>query len=414
MSNAAAGSETRIELIEGGVTAAAGFKAAGVYAGIKPATHAWPLDVMLLTTDRVACAAAVFTTNKTVAAPVIVSRANLEASGGKARAVICNSGCANACTGDKGMTVARATVDFVAKQEGCLPEEVLVASTGVIGVDLELDKVTRGAAKAHGLLARNGHRDATLAIMTTDQFPKECSIRVDTAAGSFCVGGMAKGAGMIEPMMATMLAFITCDAQVEPGLLKKALTSVVRDTFNAITIDGDGSTNDTVLALANGASGVVINEGLYPALEAGLRFVAQQLAMAIVRGGEGATKLVAVRVTGAHEWAHAEKAARTIANSLLVKTAIHGGDPNWGRLVAAAGRAGVPFDLAHASVKVGGISLFRDGQPHDENAPQAAAHLAGKDIDIELDLGVGGREQATIWTCDLSAEYVKINGDYRT
>jgi glutamate N-acetyltransferase/amino-acid N-acetyltransferase len=225
---------------------------------------------------------------------------------------------------------------------------------------------------------------------------------------------MAKGAGMIEPNMATMLAFLTCDAQVEPGLLKKALVSVVRDTFNAITIDGDGSTNDTVLVLANGASGVVINERLYPALEAGLRAVAQNLAMAIVRGGEGATKLVTVRVTGAHEWAHAEKAARTIANSLLVKTAIHGGDPNWGRLVAAAGRAGVPFELAHASVKVGGIVLFQDGQPHDHNAPLAAEHLSGKDIDIELDLGTGGREHATIWTCDLSADYVKINGDYRT
>jgi glutamate N-acetyltransferase/amino-acid N-acetyltransferase len=414
MSNAAIGSETRIDVVEGGVTAPSGFKAAGVYAGIKPPTHAWPLDVMLLTTDRPASAAAVFTTNKTVAAPVVLSRSNLEASGGKARAIVCNSGCANACTGDNGMAVASATVEFVAKQLGCLPEEVVVASTGVIGVDLDLSKVQTGVTKALGLLAKNGHRDATLAIMTTDQFPKEAAVRVETAAGTFHVGGMAKGAGMIEPMMATMLGFLTCDAQVEVGLLKKALTSCVRDTFNAITIDGDGSTNDTVVVLANGASGVVINEALYPALEAGIRAVSQTLAMAIVRGGEGATKLVTVRVTGAHEWAHAEKAARTIANSLLVKTAIHGGDPNWGRLVAAAGRAGVPFELSRASVKVGGIVLFDHGQPHDQNAPKAAEHLAGKDIDIELDLGTGGKEQATIWTCDLSAEYVKINGDYRT
>jgi glutamate N-acetyltransferase/amino-acid N-acetyltransferase len=414
MSNAALGSETRIAVIDGGVTAPAGFKAAGVYAGIKPPTHAWPLDVMLLTTERPASAAAVFTTNKTVAAPVVLSRNNLDASGGKARAIVCNSGCANACTGDNGVTVAKATVEFVSKQVGCLPEEVLVASTGVIGVGLDLAKVKAGVTKAFGLLARNGHRDATLAIMTTDQFPKEAAVRVETAAGTFHVGGMAKGAGMIEPMMATMLGFLTCDAQVEPGLLKKALQSAVRDTFNAITIDGDGSTNDTVVAMANGASGVVINEALYPALEAGMRAVSQELAMAIVRGGEGATKLVTVRVTGAHEWAHAEKAARTIANSLLVKTAIHGADPNWGRLVAAAGRAGVPFELAHASVKVGGIVLFDNGQPHDQNAAKAAAHLGGKDIDIELDLGTGGREQATIWTCDLSAEYVRINADYRT
>jgi glutamate N-acetyltransferase/amino-acid N-acetyltransferase len=414
MSNAALGSETRIAVIDGGVTAPAGFKAAGVYAGIKSRTHAWPLDVMLLTTDRPASAAAVFTTNKTVAAPVVLSRSNLDASGGKARAIVCNSGCANACTGDNGVTVAKATVEFVAKQVGCRSEEVLVASTGVIGVGLDLDKVKAGVTKAFGLLAKDGHRDATLAIMTTDQFPKEAAVRVETAAGTFHVGGMAKGAGMIEPMMATMLGFLTCDAQVDPGLLKRALQSAVRDTFNAITIDGDGSTNDTVVALANGASGVVINEALYPALEAGIRTVSQQLAMAIVRGGEGATKLVTVRVTGAHEWAHAEKAARTIANSLLVKTAIHGADPNWGRLVAAAGRAGVPFELSHASVKVGGIVLFDNGQPHDQNAAKAAAHLGGKDIDIELDLGTGGREQATIWTCDLSAEYVRINADYRT
>ncbi len=414
MSNAAIGSETRIEVVEGGVTAPAGFKAAGVYAGIKPPTHAWPLDVMLLTTDRPASAAAVFTTNKTVAAPVVVSRSNLEASGGRVRAVVCNSGCANACTGDKGFAIARETAEFVAKQVGCAPEEVLVASTGVIGVDLDVAKVKSGVTKALGLAARNGHRDATLAIMTTDQFPKEAAVRVETAAGTFHIGGMAKGAGMIEPMMATMLGFITCDAQVEPGLLKKALTTVVRDTFNAITIDGDGSTNDSVFVLANGASGVVINERTYPALEAGLRAVSQNLAMAIVRGGEGATKLVTVRVTGAFDRADAEKAARTIANSLLVKTAIHGGDPNWGRLVAAAGRAGVPFELSRASVTIGNIVLFDRGQPHDENAPRVAEYLTGKDIEIALDLGTGGTEHATIWTCDLSADYVRINADYRT
>ena len=330
---------------------------------------------MLLTTDRPASAAAVFTTNKTVAAPVVLSRSNLQESGGKARAIVCNSGCANACTGDAGFDVARATVAFVAKQVGCRPEEVLVASTGVIGVDLDLNKVTSGVTKALSVLSREAHRDATLAIMTTDAFPKEAAVRVETAAGTFNIGGMAKGAGMIEPMMATMLGFLTCDAQVEPGLLKKALASAVRDTFNAITIDGDGSTNDTVFVLANGASGVVITDALYPALEAGLRAVSQKLAMAIVRGGEGATKLVTVRVTGAHQWAHAEKAARTIANSLLVKTAIHGGDPNWGRLVAAAGRAGVPFELSQAAVNSRGIVLFDRGQPHDENAPKAAEHL---------------------------------------
>lgn len=414
MSNATVRTETRVQTIEGGITAPAGFKAAGVYAGIKPPTHAWPLDVMLMTAERAVSAAAVFTTNKTQAAPVLVSRANLEKSGGRAKAIVCNSGCANACTGDAGMDVARATVEFVARQLGCSPEEVLVASTGVIGVDLNLQKVQDGVTKALAVLSREAHHNAMLAIMTTDPFPKEAAVKVDTAAGTFHVGGMTKGSGMIEPLMATMLGFLTCDAQVEPGMLRRALVAVTRDTFNAITVDGECSTNDTVFALASGASGVVIDESLYPALEAGLRAVSTELAIGIVRGGEGATKLVTVRVTGATEWAHAERAARTIANSLLVKTAIHGGDPNWGRLVAAAGRSGVPFELARASVRIGGTVLFDKGQPHDQNAEKAAAYLSGKEIDIELDLGTGGTEQATIWTCDLSAEYVRINADYRT
>ena len=423
MSNAAAGPESRsgaqgvaarIQAIDGGITAAAGFKAAGVYAGIKPSTHAWPLDVMLMTADRPVSAAAVFTTNKTQAAPVLVSRANLEASGGRARAIVCNSGCANACTGDAGMEVARATVEFVARLVGCRPEEVLVASTGVIGVDLSLQKVQAGVTTALAALSRDAHRNALLAIMTTDPFPKESAVSVQTDAGTFHVGGMTKGSGMIEPLMATMLGFLTCDAQVEPAMLRKALAAVTRDTFNAITVDGECSTNDTVFVMASGASGVVIDESLYPALEAGLRAVSKELAIGIVRGGEGATKLVSVRVTGAKEWAHAERAARTIANSLLVKTAVHGGDPNWGRLVAAAGRSGVPFELGHAAVRIGGIVLFHEGQPHDENAPKAAAYLSGRDVEIEVDLGTGGTEQATIWTCDLSAEYVRINADYRT
>jgi glutamate N-acetyltransferase/amino-acid N-acetyltransferase len=414
MSNAAARIETRIQAIDGGITAPAGFKAAGVYAGIKPPTHAWPLDVMLITTDSPVPAAAVFTTNKTQAAPVLVSRANLEISGGRARAIVCNSGCANACTGNAGMDVARSTVAFVARQLTCRPEEVLVASTGVIGVDLSLQKVQDGVTNALAVLSRDAHHNALLAIMTTDPFPKEAAVRVETAAGTFHVGGMAKGSGMIEPLMATMLGFLTCDAQVEPAMLRRALAAVIRDTFNAITVDGECSTNDTVFAMASGASGVAIDESLYPALEAGLRAVSRELAIAIVRGGEGATKLVTVRVVGAKEWAQAERAARTIANSLLVKTALHGGDPNWGRLVAAAGRSGVPFELSRAAVRIGGVVLFEEGQPHDQNADKAAAYLTGKEIDIEVDLGTGGAEQATIWTCDLSAEYVRINADYRT
>jgi glutamate N-acetyltransferase/amino-acid N-acetyltransferase len=219
---------------------------------------------------------------------------------------------------------------------------------------------------------------------------------------------------MIEPMMATMLAFVTCDAVVPPPMLRKAMIEVTADTFNAITVDGECSTNDSVIALANGASGVEIDEGGYPALVEGLRSVCQHLAIEIVRGGEGATKLVTIRVTGAASHSDAQRAARTIANSPLVKTAIHGGDPNWGRLIAAAGRAGVPFDLERASVSIGDVELFRNGQPFDELAPQAAAYLQGKEIAIHVDLGTLGAHEATMWTCDLSAEYVRINADYRT
>jgi glutamate N-acetyltransferase / amino-acid N-acetyltransferase len=411
MSNAATLAGVKVHAIDGGVTAPAGFKAAGVLAGIKASPQ---LDLALVVSDQLASAAGVFTTNRAQAAPVLLSKMNLERSDGTARAIVCNSGCANACTGDAGFEVSKSTAEIVSRLLGCRPEEVLVASTGVIGVDLDLGKVSKGVSKAAGVLSKEHHHDAARAIMTTDPWPKEYAVTVETAAGTFCVGGMAKGSGMIEPLMATMLGFLTCDAKVEPAVLRNALTAAVRDTFNAITVDGECSTNDTVFALANGASGVVIDESLYPALEAALRAVSRELALDIVRGGEGATKLVAVRVKGAREWAHAEKAARTIANSPLVKTAVHGGDPNWGRLIAAAGRAGVPFELRRAAVRIGGIVLFENGQPHDANAPKAAGHLNGTQIDIEVDLGTGGSEQATIWTCDLSAEYVKINADYRT
>jgi glutamate N-acetyltransferase/amino-acid N-acetyltransferase len=225
---------------------------------------------------------------------------------------------------------------------------------------------------------------------------------------------MAKGSGMIEPRMATMLGYLTTDAAVAPAMLQQAVTEAARYTFNAITVDGEPSTNDCVLALANGASGVAIDENLYPALVGGLRAVAHELALGVVRGGEGATKLIAVTVTGASTDADAWLAARAIANSPLVKTAVHGGDPNWGRLVAAAGRSGAEFILAGARVQIGSLVLFEDGRPFDELAPQAAEYLQGRDLAITVDLGTAGTFSATVWTCDLSAEYVKINAEYRT
>jgi glutamate N-acetyltransferase / amino-acid N-acetyltransferase len=411
MSKAALASDVTLQNVAGGITAPEGYTAAGVLAGIKASPQ---LDLALVVSDRLASAAGVFTTNRAQAAPVVLSKMNLERSEATARAIVCNSGCANACTGERGFEVSKSTAEIVGRLLGCRPDQVLVASTGVIGVDLDLRKISDGVTKAAAALSRDHHHEAARAIMTTDPWPKEAAVKVTTPSGTFHVGGMAKGSGMIEPMMATMLGFLTCDAKVDPVVLRNALGAAVRDTFNAITVDGECSTNDTVFALANGASGVLIDETSSPALEAALRAVSRELALGIVRGGEGATKLVSIRVTGAREWAYAERAARTIANSPLVKTAVHGGDPNWGRLVAAAGRAGVPFELSRASVKIGGIVLFDNGQPYDRNAARAAEHLRGTEIDIEVDLGTGGSEHATIWTCDLSAEYVKINADYRT
>jgi glutamate N-acetyltransferase/amino-acid N-acetyltransferase len=263
-------------------------------------------------------------------------------------------------------------------------------------------------------LSESGGAAAAQAIMTTDPFPKEASVEVFTDVGRFRVGGMAKGSGMIEPRMATMLGYLTTDAAVDQGLLHRALTDACRFTFNAITVDGEPSTNDCVLALANGMSGVVIDEGLYPALFEGFRHVAHELALGIVRGGEGATKLIAITVTGAVSDSDAWMAARAIANSPLVKTAVHGGDPNWGRLVAAAGRSGAKFVLDSARVQIGPLVLFENGRPYDERAPDAAEYLKGSSLEIAVDVGAGGGHSATVWTCDLTAEYVKINAEYRT
>ena len=407
----------RAQLIDGGVTTPLGFRAAGVACGIKRAPDrqaAAPLDLALVAADAPVSAAAVFTTNKAVAAPVTVSRDHIARSGGQARAIVVNSGCANAATGQAGLDVARTMAERTAEAVGCAPEHVLVASTGVIGVQLDAAKVTDGIQAAAAVLGREGGQAATRAIMTTDPFPKACAARVSGDGGEFIVGGMAKGSGMIEPRMATMLAFLTTDAAVEPGVLAGALRRVTNETFNAITVDGECSTNDCVFLLASGQSGVRVTRDDDPALVEGLRAVAGHLAREIVRGGEGATKLVTVRVTGARSDPDAWLAARTIANSPLVKTAIHGGDPNWGRLVAAAGRSGAAFVLERASVAIGEVPLFVTGTPHDERADEAAKVLDAPAVTVTVDLGTGGTHDATMWTCDFSAEYVRINAEYRT
>jgi glutamate N-acetyltransferase/amino-acid N-acetyltransferase len=397
--------------IEGGITTPLGFRASGLHCGIKASGKP---DLSLIVSDSLASAAGVFTINLAKAPPIYLCQDHLASSGGRAMAIVTNSGCANACTGPQGVADAKEMAQLTALTLGCKDDHVLVASTGVIGVNLKMDKLRAGIPQAAATLDGNGGAAAARAIMTTDPFPKECAVEVTTPEGSFRVGGMAKGSGMIEPRMATMLGYLTTDAAVDPVMLQRAVAEAARYTFNAITVDGEPSTNDCVLALANGASGVQINDALYPALFEGLRAVAHELALGVVRGGEGATKLISITVTGASTDSDAWMAARAIANSPLVKTAVHGGDPNWGRLVAAAGRSGAAFVLAGARVQIGELVLFENGRPFDELAPQAAEYLQGKDIDIKVDLGTGGQLSATVWTCDLSAEYVKINAEYRT
>jgi glutamate N-acetyltransferase/amino-acid N-acetyltransferase len=405
-----------IRPIPGGVTAPAGFRAAGVSCGIKRRTAdaVAPLDLAVVAADGPVPAAAVFTTNKAVAAPVVVSREHLAASGGRAAVIVTNSGCANACTGSAGLDVARAMAAAAAQAVGCAVDHALVASTGVIGVPLDIDKVRRGVAAAAQALSADAHDDAAAAIMTTDPFPKSYAVVVESPSGRYTVGGMAKGSGMIEPRMATMLGYLTTDAAVEPAVLHAVLRHVVDLTFNAISVDGEPSTNDAVFALASGASGVVVERADDALLIEAFTAVAGHLAREIVRGGEGATKLVTVRVTGAASEADAKLAARAIANSPLVKTAVHGGDPNWGRLVSAAGRSGADFVLDRASVSIGDVDLFVAGVPHDDRADEAARVLSEQEITVTIDLGTGGPHAATMWTCDFSAEYVRINAEYRT
>jgi glutamate N-acetyltransferase/amino-acid N-acetyltransferase len=398
-------------IITGGVTTALGFRAAGVSAGIK--AKAGSLDLALLVSDVPAVTAAVFTTNKAVAAPILVCRDHLQRSGATTRAIIVNSGCANACTGDEGLQVAREMTAETARLVDCPVEQVLVASTGVIGVGLPIEKIRAGLPLALRALGADQGPAAARAIMTTDPFPKEAATTITIGGRTVTIGGMTKGSGMIEPNMATMLGFVTTDAAVPQPLLDRALRAAVNDTFNAITVDGECSTNDCVFLLANGASGVAVDASSYDAFVAGLTAVCRELALGIVRGGEGATKLVTVTVSGAASSDEARKAAKAIGNSPLVKTAINGGDPNWGRLIAVAGRAGVAFELSRAAVTIGDIVLFENGRPHDESAPAAAEYLKRSELSVSVNLGAG-TASSTIWTCDLSAEYVRINADYRT
>jgi glutamate N-acetyltransferase/amino-acid N-acetyltransferase len=391
-----------------GVTAPSGFLASGVHCGIR--NH--KPDVALVVSDRAAGAAGVFTTNAVKAAPVLYTQEALRRSGGRARAIVVNSGNANACTGEEGDRAARWMADQTGVRLGIPAGEVLVASTGVIGVPLPLAKLGEGIAEAAASLSPDGGPGAARAILTTDTRIKESARRIESPQGGYLIGGMAKGSGMIHPDLATTLAFVTTDAEVEPPILADALRKAADRSFNRVTVDGDTSTNDMIAVLANGASGVGIEPG-DPVFEEALTEVLVDLAREVARDGEGATRLITVRVTGANTEHDALAVARTIASSPLVKTAVHGADANWGRVVAAAGRAGVAVDGERMTLRFGGIEVLSPGYHSEYSEGLATEGLSETEVEIWLDLGMGDAE-AAVWTCDLSRGYVDINAGYRT
>ncbi|WP_287153881.1 bifunctional glutamate N-acetyltransferase/amino-acid acetyltransferase ArgJ [Candidatus Solincola tengchongensis] len=389
------------EEMEGGVCAPLGFKAAGVACGLKESGRP---DLCLIYSEVQCSAAGVFTTNAFRAAPVLVSMEHLR--GGSLRAVVANSGNANAWTGHRGLEDAREMAVAAARELEVAAEQVAVASTGVIGCYLDMGKLREGISRAASSLSREGASRAAEAIMTTDTFPKQWALEAE----GFRVGGMAKGAGMISPRMATMLAFITTDAQVEAGELHHALRRVVDRTFNRITVDGCTSTNDMVVVMASGLSGRRVGgwemeEALYP--------LCSRLARMIVEDGEGATRFITVRVRGAADDAEAEVAARAVADSPLVKTAFFGGDANWGRVVQALGASLPQLDPAGVEVRFGGLTVARGGAPVEVEKAALQEVMASPRVDLEIGLGRGEGE-AVVWTCDLSYEYVRINAEYHT
>ena len=391
---------------------APGFSSAAVACGLK---KSGALDLVMVWSEQPSTAAGVFTTNRVQAAPVIIDRAHLAATQGRVRGVIANSGCANAVTGERGLADARYMAALAAGTLGAKREEVLVLSTGVIGVYLDMDKVARGISTLPSPLADITGAGAALAITTTDTVPKVAARELRWGAGQATVAGFAKGAGMIHPRMATMLAIITTDAVIDRVRLDRALRAAVEVSFN-ISVDGDMSTNDTVLVLASGASGVVVDDIGEAVFTEALGAVCVALARQIARDGEGATRLVELRVTGAKTEAQAHRVGDAIACSPLVKTAVHGNDPNWGRVLAAAGYSGEAIEPERVRLWFGdrdALQLLDRGLPLPFERRHAAALLAEDPAVLHLDLGLGDAS-AVLWTCDLSAEYVRVNAEYTT
>lgn len=407
-------------------TLAQGFRAAATACGLKTSSvmGASSLDLALVVAEGPCAAAGVFTTNRVKAAPVLYDQETLARNAGGIRAIIANAGNANACTGPRGMEDARQMAALTAQALGCRPNEVLVLSTGVIGRHLNMQKLEQGIADLASPAAQHGAPFAARAIMTTDTRPKVSMRQLEIGGQPVTISGFCKGSGMIHPNMATMLAIITTDATAAPELLQAALRSAIDRSINRVSVDGDMSTNDTALLLASGASGVMLGAGELPAFTAALTEVCVELAKQIARDGEGATRLVEITVTGAPDEGQAHAVADSIARSPLVKTAVHGGDPNWGRVLCAAGYSGAAIDPDKLSLTFGpadrpgandspAVQVVANGLPTSYDERAAAATLRSDPVLIALDLGLGDAS-ATVWTCDFSAEYVEINAHYTT
>lgn len=394
-----------------GVSAPLGFKTGGTACGIKASGKK---DLGLVLSESPASVAAAFTRNQVVAAPVVACRENI---GETARAIIVNSGNANACTGRQGLEDAWSMIDLAAGGLGIDPGAVLVASTGVIGHPLPVPKIKAGLAELALEAGVEADANFSASIMTTDAFPKQVAVKVALSGGTVTIGGAAKGAGMIAPDMAphaTMLAFVTTDAPLSSKELQEHLCVTIEKTFNAVTVDGDTSTNDSIFLLANGKAGdFALTDADRRSFQESLDFLCLQLAKMIVRDGEGATKLIAYKVVGAKTAEDAAQVARTVANSLLVKTAFFGEDPNWGRLLAAIGRSGVELEPNDLDIDINGQALVRSGQSAQTDASKVAAAVRTEEIMIWINLNQGGY-QTTVYGCDLGYEYVKINAEYHT
>jgi glutamate N-acetyltransferase/amino-acid N-acetyltransferase len=401
--------QEKIKVIEGGVTSASGFVAGGTKAGIKTTGKK---DLALLYSETACCAAGTFTTNAIRASSVDWCQSHLPSP--SIQAILCNSGCANACTGDQGVKDTTTMATLASKILNIPLDSVLVASTGVIGKPLPLEKIESALPKLKKKLAQDGGGEFAAAIMTTDLKKKEAAVKVTAGKSSYIIGGCAKGSGMIHPNMATMLAFITSDAEISPENMANAVKLVVNRTFNNLTVDGDTSTNDMVHVLANGASKIKVSTAAELALfEEALFTVCNDLCKKIAADGEGATKRVEINVCGAASESDARCAAKAVANSNLTKCALFGNDPNWGRIACAVGYSGAAFSKEKMNINLCGVPVFKDLQPVPFDAQKVHKLLKKKVVTIDIDLG-SGKAKAIAHTCDFSYDYVKINAEYHT